>query len=121
MTDNSLGSKSQDDQYRFFDGELMPLAAKLKSKGVAFLQTARADEATSYYVQRPAPAMDRSAFEWGGADSAEQLEAALAQLWRSPASAPLVDLAPPLAKLAQALYNLEDQPSEVSSFVYVMY
>ncbi len=121
MTDNSSGGRTHKDQDQFFDRELMPLASRLKSEGVVFLETARADGATSYYVQRPASAMDRAAFEWGGVDSADQLEAALARLWQDPASKPLAGLAPSLAKLALALYQVEDQPGEVSSFVYVMY
>jgi len=105
----------------FFDRELMPLARALKSRGVVLLDAAPANGAASYYVRRELRAMGPEAFEWGSADSPEELAGALRRLWQDPAWQPLCALAPSLARLARQLYTVEDQPGEVSSFVYVMY
>lgn len=121
MTDSRRDAKLQKDLDEFFDRELMPLARSLKSRGTELLDTARANGAATYYVRRELRAMGPEAFEWGSAESPEELAAALRRLWQDPASQPLCALAPSLGRLARQLYTVEDQPGEVSSFVYVMY
>ena len=121
MTDSVREGKLRKDVDDFFDRELMPLARSLKSRGVTLLDTARANGAATYYVRRALRAMGPDAFEWGSAESPEELQAALQRLWQDPAWQPLCALAPSLARLARQLYTVEDQPGEVSSFVYVMY
>lgn len=106
---------------QFFDRELMPLAHELRRQGTVMLEVAFDPAAGSYYRQRPLRAMAPADFEWGGADSPEQLEAALRQLWSDPRSQPLTALAPSLARLAGELRRDDEQQGEVSSFVYVMY
>ena len=121
MTEQRSRNDAHGATNRFFDRELMPLARELRTMGVTFLEASQAPEAPSYYVNRTLRAMGPEAFEWGGADSMEQLEAALVQMWQKPAWQPLAVLAPSIARLAQLLYRVDDQPGEVSKFVYVMY
>ena len=65
--------------------------------------------------------MDKAAFEWGGAESVEQLAVDLELMWRGSDCPQLSALAPSVARLASLLRRVEGQPGEVSQFVYVMY
>jgi hypothetical protein len=106
---------------RFFDRELMPLAKELKAGRVVLLDAALDPDARSYYVNRTQASPRPSAFEWGGADSAAELENALARMWLASERPVLARLAPSVARLAERLRRVEDQSAEVSEFVYVMY
>lgn len=121
MTERRSGKQAHEAIDRFFDRELMPLARELKSRGVSFLETSPMPQAPSYYVSRMLPEMRPEDFEWGGADSPNHLEGALVEMWKDPNWQPLAALAPSMARLAQRLRRVEDQPGEVSEFVYVMY
>jgi hypothetical protein len=105
---------------RFFDRELMPIAAEMKATGTALLDIAPEPQKASYYRTR-APQLRIVALEWGGADSIDDLESQLVRMWQHAESPAFVRLAPAIAKLAQRLRSSEDQPDHVSEFVYVMY
>lgn len=120
MTDDKARQRERAALERFFDRELMPLAAQLKAQGCALLDTAQMADAPSYYVDRRAQA-DAQALEWGGADSPEDLERQLVRLWQAAGSPPLAPLAPSIAKLAALVRRDEEQSAHVSEFVYVMY
>jgi len=106
---------------RLFSEELLPLASRLKSDGVQLLETRLKEGASSYFIRREHVGMTKSDFETGGCASPDNLEADLARLWNRGSDPSLATLAPAMAKLARTLRQVQDQGSDVSSFIYVMY
>lgn len=95
---------------RFFGEHLLPAAAKLRERGVHFFPLGP-DDAESWFETPP----EGDFVEFG------DLEAALRQLWQAQGLPELEALAQPLAKLADELEIREQDASEISPFVYVMY
>lgn len=121
MTTEKAAGASRQAIDRFFDRELMALARELRGQGVELLASALQPQKSSYYSQRTVTAMAPASFEWGGAESDAQLQAALAAMWRGSDCPRLEALAPSVARLAAGLRSTEEQAAEVSQFVYVMY
>lgn len=105
----------------FFDDELMPLAARMKQDGVQFLDVKIDKGVDSYYINRKKRSMTRADFEWGGAELVETFANQIKEFWRGQGQDRLVTLVPTLEKLAVALQTNDEQDSEVSPFIYVMY
>lgn len=106
---------------RLFTQELLPLAARAKGSGTELLQTRLASETPSYYVRRRRPSMSKKDFEVGGCTSPATVERDLQALWADDPEIGLAALAPPMAKLALALREVEEEADDVSNFIYVMY
>lgn len=117
MTDE----KQQREIKRFFDEQLLPLAAQLKSRGVSLLDPGPQPDAASYYIARQQRSMSPADFENGGLTSPEKAGAEMRQVWSSAAGHPLAPLADPVARLAGELRQNQEQASDVSSFIYAMY
>jgi hypothetical protein len=101
---------------RFFDKRLVPLAERLRARGVRFFPLGPDGEAESYYV--PASRGEPEFIELEGPAACEK---ALRDLWEGETMPELAALAGPLMALARRLEIREDQWSEISPFVYVMY
>jgi len=106
---------------KLFDEELLPLAARLKESGARLLETRLEDSATSYFARRSKVAMATADFEVGGCVSPNTVQADLERRWARSDEAPLLRLAPGIAKLAGKLRESEQQSGDVSKFIYVMY
>jgi len=66
--------------------------------------------------------MGKADFEHGGCGDAENLERALKQVWADEVmQAEFSAMAAKLAKISESLRASEEQSSDVSQFVYVMY
>jgi len=105
----------------FFDGELMPLAAKSKAAGHNFLDVKQNPRAASYYVQRDKRTMDRADFETLADLTPESLPRVLTAFWKQRKTDALLSLVPSITKLAAALHATQRQDEDVSPFVYMMY
>jgi hypothetical protein len=116
-----MTEKSEREIDRFFDDELLPLASRLKGKGVVFLETRLDSGVPSYFSRRPKVTMAKADFEWGGCASAQTVKADLQTLGSGGDASSLATLAPGVARLAGKLRASEQESSDVSSFVYVMY
>jgi hypothetical protein len=115
-----MTEKSEREIDRFFDQELLPLASRLKGMRVALLEASLESGASTYFVRRPKVAMAKADFEWGGCASGQTVTADLRRLWTG-GDASLATLAPGVARLAGMLRESEQESSDVSNFVYVMY
>jgi|WetSurMetagenome_2_1015567.scaffolds.fasta_scaffold369133_2 hypothetical protein len=105
---------------KFFKNTVLPLAEKLGKGKPFFLE--KFDVGTStYYIKRQKTTMQHNDFEAPGCESFADFEKALVDMWQNQGYPELVVLAPGLAKLAKALYSAEEQVSEVSPFIYVMF
>lgn len=105
----------------FFDGELMPLAAKMKAAGHSFLDVKHDPKATTYYLPRSKRSMDRADFEALAELAPDSLSRLLAAFWKARKNEALVPLAASIAKLAAAPHATERPDEDVSPFVYMMY
>jgi hypothetical protein len=117
MTDE----KQQREIKRFFDEQLLPLAAQLKAKGVNLLDAGPQPGAASYYITRQHRSMSPADFETGGLTSPAKAQAEMRQVWNAAAGHPLAPLADGVARLAGELRQDQEQSSDVSSFIYAMY
>lgn len=106
---------------RFFDAEVLPLGARMKSDNAGLLVTHLEKGASSYFVRRTSTWMTKIDFDSGGCASPETVEADLARAWNRGDAATLLTLAPGIARLARTLRQVERESGEVSEFVYAMY
>jgi hypothetical protein len=113
--------KGIDAIHRFFDGELMPLAARLRVSDPGVFLTTVDPSAASYYVTRTKRTMSRADFEVAacgdGAEFARRLEAH----WNASGCGALARLAPGIGRIADAVRVEEHDSADVSPFVYVMF
>lgn len=105
----------------FFDGELMPLAAKMKAGGHSFLEVKHDAKAATYYLPRDKRTMERADFEALAELAPDSLSRMLAAFWKTRKDDALVPLAGPIAKLANTLHATQRPDEDVSPFVYMMY
>jgi hypothetical protein len=110
-----MSSTEQTRLGRFFDKKLVPLAEKLRTRGVRFFPMGPDAQADSYYV---AP---RRGPEFTLLEGPEDCEKALHDLWDGQKIPELALLAAPLLELARQVEIREEETGEISPFVYVMY
>ncbi len=101
---------------RFFDKRLVPIADRLRARGVHFFPFGPDPAAESFYVS--VDASDPEFIELDGPDACER---ALRELWERQQIPELAALAAPLIDLARRLEIREEESGEISPFVYVMY
>jgi len=116
-----MTDKPERDIDRLFDNELLPLAARLKERGVRLLETRLESGATTYFVRRPKVSMAIADFEVGGCTSPDAVRTDLERLWAGGDDPSLATLARGMARLAGALWESEHESGDISNFIYVMY
>jgi len=105
------------DRYRlrqFFEKELTPVAERLRTRGISFFATGPEPGEASWYV--PGPGDDRDFLELE-----EHWAYELKDLWQRQELPELVALVENLIALAARLRVPENEPSDISPLVYVMY
>lgn len=106
---------------RFFDSELMPLAARLRASDPGLFLAKVDPAAQSYYVKRTKRAMSRADFEVAGCVDGAEFARRLATHWNACGCASLVPLAASIGRIADAARVEEHDNADVSPFVYVMF
>src|SRR5262245_18308214 len=114
LTDPAL---SADLIRKFHSEELMPLAEQLRQQGATLYPTGADAGSRSYYVDRRKTSMEKADFEVFGPGSVQDFDKALVQLWTEQGLPQLAQLAPSLAKIAQAVYLTEDRDETISPFM----
>ena len=105
----------------FFNEVLVPVALRGRASGREFFALRPDREAESYYVEPTKRAMRPEDFELRAAESVEEFVRELAALWVSEGREDLAAMAPRLAALAAEVSEDEEQPDDVSPFMYVMF
>lgn len=119
---NSTSRKDLLNAKEFFFDVLVPLANKLhhKSDPIFFHKVPEPAKAT-YFVKRDKLTMTPEDFEAGTCNSPEDLKKALISLWTAEGYSELPIMADAIATLAESARHTEEQSSEVSPFIYVMF
>lgn len=107
---------------RFFFEILIPLAKELhgKNDSVFFLKKADAAKDT-YFRIRKKVTMAPEDFEVTGCNSPEDLKNGLISLWMTEGYTALPIMADAIVELAESAHFSEEESSEVSPFIYVMF
>ena len=100
---------------RFYRDHLVPVAERLRARGVSLFPVGPEPEADTWY--RPGPSGEAEFVEIE-IDDCERL---IRELWEARGLPEIAELAGPLMELSRELEQTEEQSSEVSPFVYVMY
>lgn len=107
---------------KFFREELVPLANNLHRKNDPIFFNKKPDSAKdTYFMKRKTVIMSPKDFEAGGCSSPEDLKRALIGLWIAEGHTELPTIADAIIKLAGSAHCPEEQSSEVSTFIYVMF
>lgn len=107
---------------QFFVEILVPLAKELRGKNVPVFFHKKPDAAKkTYFIRRKKVAMTPEDFEVDGCNSPADLKKALLHLWSAEGHTELRIMAEAIAKLAESIHHTEEQSSEVSPFIYVMF
>jgi len=105
----------------FFREVLVPAALGERASGREFFAL-RPDALTeSYYVEPTKRVMKPEDFELRATDSVEDFVRELAALWSSEGREELAAMAQRLVTLASEVREDEEQPDDVSPFMYVMF
>ncbi|MCE2659715.1 MAG: hypothetical protein LW854_15970 [Rubrivivax sp.] len=113
--------KRQREIKRFFDEQLLPLAAQLKAQGLPLLDAGPEPSAASYFIPRQQRRMTPADFDQGGLTSPESAAQDIRKVWSATAGHPLAPLADSVARLAVDLRQGQEQSGDVSTFIYAMY
>jgi len=106
----------------FFREVLVPLARAERESGREFFALRPDEAAESYYVEPTKREMRPEDFELRAGESVEDFVRELAALWSSEGREGLAAMAPRLAALASEVReDEEEQPDDVSPFMYVMF
>jgi hypothetical protein len=97
----------------FFEEKIVPLAQKLRDRGVAFFAPQPDSSSRSYFAPYSS---DRPVFEI----ETSAIPTMLKDHWGNDQLAELIDLVDPLLELASAVAD-ESPPEDVSPFIYVMF
>lgn len=105
----------------FFREVLVPVALRERAAGREFFALRPDASVESYYVEPTKREMRPEDFELRAADSVEDFVRELAALWSSEGREELASMAQRLAALASELREEDEQPDDVSPFMYVMF
>ena len=105
----------------FFREVLVPAALRERASGREFFALRPDASVQSYYVEPTTREMRPEDFELRACESVEDFVRELAALWASEGREELAALAPRLAALAREVREDEEQPDDVSPFMYVMF
>jgi len=103
---------------RFFDGELMPLASRLRSSEPGLFLTTIDPSAESYYIKRTKRTMSKADFEVAACVDGAEFARRLSVHWNA---CGCQSLASSIGKIADAVRVDEHDSADVSPFVYVMF
>ena len=106
---------------KFFYNELMPLSAELKKKGDIIPWVSLDVDAITYYKTPQNKSMNKQDFEIGGHSTLETFSTDMSRFWENKDDSKLCKMIPSLTKLANELYLIEDESSELSPYIYVMF
>jgi len=105
----------------FFDGELMPMAERLKREGRAMFPASANAGAATYFTTRVKTTMSRDDFVVPGVESPAAFGAAMEARWKKSALPEMASLAPTMEKLAGLLRGEPEKDEDVSPNIYVMF
>jgi hypothetical protein len=105
----------------FFREVLVPVALGERAQGREFFALRGDASVQSYYVEPTNREMKPEDFELRACESIEEFVRELASLWSSEGREELAAMAPRLAALASEVREDEEQPDDVSPFMYVMF
>ena len=120
-TNTMQNSKIHPKIQRFFEQELIPLAAEIKQQRDIIPWVPLDADASTYYKTRQKRRMSKEDFETGGHSTLETFAADLTSFWKNNDDSKFCKLVPSLAKLAEELHVVEDENEEISPYVYVMF
>ena len=107
---------------QFFFEVLVPLAKTLREKNAPIFFHKKPDPAKeTYFIRRKKVTMTPEDFEVDGCNSPEDLKKALINLWIAEGNMELPIIAEAIVELAGSIHHAEEQSSEVSPFIYVMF
>jgi len=106
---------------RFFDGELMPMAQRLRSSEPGVLLSEVDPAAGSYYIRRTKRTMSRADFEVAVCADGAEFARRLVAHWNACGCGSLTPLASSLGRIADGARVEEHDNADVSPFVYVMF
>lgn len=119
---NSISDENLSKVDEFFFQVLVPLAKKLHSKNDSVFFNKKPDfTRDTYFIRREKVTMVPGDFEESGCNSPEDLKKALIRLWIAEGHSELAIMADAIVKLAESTHLIEEQSSEVSPFIYVMF
>jgi hypothetical protein len=118
---DGAASKGSKEIRRFFDGELMPLAERLRASEPAVFLTKVDGAVESYYVPRGRRTMSKADFEVAGCVDGAEFARRLRTHWESVGCGALLPLATSIGAIADAVRVEEHDSADVSPFVYVMF
>ena len=121
MTKATMNRGVEKQLRKLFKRDLMQIADFCQREGVQVLDPNPDPGMESYYITPAVEKMGKADFETGGATDVDHLEAALRDLWSEERCLVFAVLAERVAKLARSVRATEEQSSELSQFVYVMY
>ena len=105
----------------FFTEVLVPAALREREAGREFFALRPDEAAESYFVEPTKREMRPEDFELRAGESVEDFVRELSALWSSEGREELSAMAPRLATLAAEVREDEEQPDDVSPFMYVMF
>ena len=105
----------------FFREVLVPVALRERESGREFFALRPDAGAESYFVEPTKSVMRPEDFELRAGESVEEFVRELAALWVSEGREDLAEMAPRLAALAAEARDDDEQPDDVSPFMYVMF
>jgi hypothetical protein len=107
---------------QFFSEVLVPLAKELRGKNApGFFQRKPDPAKETYFTKRKKVTMIPEDFEVDGCNSPEDLKKVLVNLWIAEGNTELPIIADAIVELAGSIHHAEEQSSEVSPFIYVMF
>jgi hypothetical protein len=119
---NLTSDKDTSKAEEFFFEVLVPLAKALHSDNDSFYFHKKPDSfKDTYFVKRSKRSMEPDDFDLGDLNSSEDLKKALLGMWLADGHAELTIMAEALSKLSENSHHKEDQSSDVSPFIYVMF
>jgi len=114
-------AKGGDVIHRFFDGELMPAAARLRGSEPGLFLSAVDAGLSSYYVLRSRRTMSKADFEVASCADGAEFAKRLSAHWDACGCRALLPLAQSVGAIADAVRVEEHDSADVSPFIYVMF
>lgn len=112
----SSSSTEDEDLRRFYEDRVVPVAERLAARGVRFIPMGPDPDEDTWYEDAPTEPPELMPL----GDQVECL-LRLKDLWQRQGLPELAELVEPLVRLAEQLQPPEEQPAEISQYVYVMY
>lgn len=112
----SSSSTDDEDLRRFYEDRIVPAAEALAARGIRFFPMGPEPDESTWYEDAPTEPPELMPL----GDQRECL-LRLRDRWERQGLPELVELVDPLVRLAERLQPPEEEPAEISQYVYVMY